>query len=146
MIEGSINFYFQYCKISFQVFHVVCLLELIGGIREDVHNLPCWTKFQECLLASVEAAPPETLWLGACPSPVYLITLGVQYPQNYISLNLWGEDQKHLLGMFCKQCVAQLFLTQHLHMTSKEWASCWQLSQPLSPCGSVGYVSAPGFT
>jgi len=30
---------------------------------------------------------------------------GVLSSQDYVSLNLWNEDQKHLLGMFCNKYV-----------------------------------------
>jgi len=41
MIEGNAVFCFQLSKISFQMFHIECSLELKGEARANVHVLLC---------------------------------------------------------------------------------------------------------
>lgn len=39
--DRSVDFYFRLSKISFQVFDIMCLLELKGEVTENVHILLC---------------------------------------------------------------------------------------------------------
>lgn len=104
-------------KIFFQICHTEHSLELKGQIRANLRLLVCRSNSQQCVLVSAGAAPQEAGWFQISPSPTCLITHCVCYIPGYKycgSLNLWGEDHRHLLGMFCKKRVIQLCPTPGL--------------------------------
>lgn len=103
-------------KISFQMCHIEHSLELKVKIRANIeHLLVCQLNSQQCVLVSAGTAPQEAGWFQISLSPTCLITHCVCYAPGYKycrSLNLWTEDQRHPLGMFCKKRVTQLCPTQ----------------------------------